>query len=160
MVRIEKLTSPKWRLPKRAVRFWCILDLPGHHQGRRNPRSHWRKAPGLAAFDFLKILERRPARREIKSVGRTGLKGMIACGLKTAPPQVYPEVVSATNSACHLSPEAPLVSPIISFINQIAFFPDALRTQSALSLPRLTAPVGLHTASRSRTLSAPSVSGA
>src|ERR1039458_8599647 len=119
-------------------------------------------APGAGArgVRFLKILERRPARREIKSVGRTAFKGMIAYGLKTAPPQVYPEVVSATNSACHLSPEAPLVSPIISFINQIAFFTDALRTQSALSLPRLTAPVGLHTASRSRTLSAPSVSGA
>ena len=160
MVRIEKLTSPKWRLPKRAVRFWCILDLPGHHQGRRNSRSHWRKALGLAAFDFFEDIRKKAgqARDQVRWPDR--FEGMIASGLKTAPPQVYPEVVSATNSACHLSPEAPLVSPIISFINQIAFLIDALRTQSALSFPLLTAPVGLHTASRSRTLSAPSVSGA
>ena len=75
------------------------------HPGRRNPAPHWRKAPGTAALRVLKI-RKKAGQAEIKSVGRTGLKGMIASGRQTAPPQVRSEVVLVTNSACTSSLEA------------------------------------------------------
>ena len=143
------------RARKRAQRFWCILDLPGCHiQAGATPRSLWRKAPGRG-IKVLKILEKKAGQAEVKSVGRTGSKGMIATGWQTAPPQAGYEVVSVTNSACTFSLEASLVSPIVIFIRKLAFFLDALWTQSASSLP-----LSVYTASRSRNLSALAVSGA
>jgi hypothetical protein len=103
----------------------------------------------------LKILEKKAGQAEVKSVGRTGSKGMIATGWQTAPPQAGYEVVLVTNSARTFSLEASLVSPIVILIRKLAFFLDALWMQSAFSLP-----LSVYTASRSRNLSALAVSGA
>lgn len=84
---------------------------------------------------------------------------MIASGWKTAPPQVGSEVVSVTNPACLSSLEASPVSPIAIVFSHFASNRDALWTQTALIFNSLLHS-SVYTASRSRTLSAPSVSGA
>ena len=83
---------------------------------------------------------------------------MIASGWKTAPPQVGSEVVLVTNPACTSSLEASPVSPIAIFFSHFASTSGALWTQIALSLNFLQHS-SVYTASRSHTLSAPSVSG-
>jgi hypothetical protein len=88
---------------------------------------------------------------------------MIASGWQTAPLQALPGAVSATNSACQISSEAsPSVSDRIQ--NQQAIAPPgASWAQPMPALSSIAGPLlhlSVHTASRSRTLSAPSVSGA
>ena len=77
----------------------------------------------------------------------------------TAPPQVVSEVESVTNSAWQYSLEAAPVSPIVFVINKTTSILDAVRTQPARQYARTLCP-SVYTASRSRTLSAPSVRGA
>ena len=84
---------------------------------------------------------------------------MIASGLKTAPPQVIPEAVLVTNSACLSSLEASHVSPALIRFNPYASSPDALWTQSAADSCMQLHP-SVDSASRFRTLSATPVSGA
>jgi hypothetical protein len=122
------------------------------------PPLHLAQGVGYAALGF-EDFRKKAGQAEMKSVGRTGLKGMIASGRKTAPPQVRSEVVLVTNSACPFSLEASLVSPITLIINQFASISGAVWTQFALSFGSRLHP-SVYTASRSHTLSAPSVSGA
>ena len=129
------------------------------HQCRRKPRSPLAHGAGNAALQVLKIRKKAGQVRTIKSVGRTGLKGMIASGWRTAPPQIRSEVVSVTNSACPSLLEASQVSPIAFVINQFSPITGALWTQPALRFNSRLHP-SVDSASRSRTLSAPSVSGA
>ena len=84
---------------------------------------------------------------------------MIASGLKTAPPQVIPEAVLVTNSACLSSLEAFHVSPIAICFNQFASILDACRAQRAPG-SRMRLHPSVDSASRFRTLSVPMVSGA
>ena len=125
-------------------------------------RSRWRKAPGMRTR-VLKNLEKGRPGREIDSVGRTGFKGMIASGPQTAPLQAPPGAVTATNSACQISSEAsPSVSERIQNQQAIAHA-GAAWLQPAPRLSSLAGPLlllSVHTASRSRTLSATPVSGA
>ena len=84
---------------------------------------------------------------------------MIVSGLKTAPPQLIPEAVLVTNSACLSSLEASHVSPIVPCFSQFASCPDTLWTLPA-SVPRSQLHLSVDSASRFRPLSDPSVSGA
>ena len=120
------------------------------HPGRRSsPHPFWRTGAGYRGVRVLLRLEKRPARREIKSVGRTGLKGMIASGRQTASPRVLSEAALVTKSACQFSLEASPVSPIAFVISQIAPNPGAPWTQSKCLHP------SVYTASRSPVLSVP-----
>jgi hypothetical protein len=83
---------------------------------------------------------------------------MIASGLKTAPPQVIPEAVLVTNSACLSSLEAFHASPIVFRFNQFASCPDALWTQPASGSPLQLHP-SVDSASRFFTLSVSPESG-
>ena len=139
----------------RPFRFWCILDLPGCHTQACATPAPFGARRRVRGIKVLKILEKKAGQAEVKSVGRTGSKGMIASGRQTAPPQARYEVDSVTNSACPFSLEASLVSPIVILIRKLVFFLDALWTQSASSLP-----LSVDSASRSRNLSALAVSGA
>jgi hypothetical protein len=126
------------------------------------PAPRWRKAPGTRTRVLKKLEKGRPG-REIDSVGWTGFKGMIASGWQTAPLQAPPGAVKVTDSACQISSEAsPSVSERIQ--NQQAIAPPGNTcTLHAPALSSLAGPslhLSVHTASRSRTLSAPSVSGA
>ena len=145
-----------WHPTRRAQRFWCILDLPGcYTTPGQPPLPLVHIGTGLAASEFRRFFQRlekgRPGERS-SSVGRTGLKGMIASGPQTASPRVRSEVVLATKSACPSSLEASQVSPIVFVMNQFAPL-GALWPQSTRLHP------SVYTASRSRTLSVPSVSG-
>jgi hypothetical protein len=145
---LESHPAPRKALEARAA----ILVHTGFtrlsHPGRSEPApvGAWRR---VAVKSFLKILEKRPARREIKSVGRTGLKGMIASGRQTASPRVPSEAVLATKSACQFSLEASPVSPIAFVISQIAPNVGAAWTQSTCLHP------SVYTASRTPVLSVP-----
>jgi hypothetical protein len=86
-------------------------------------------------------------------------KGMNASGWKTAPPQVLTEVVSVTNSACLSLLEASRVFPIDIVINQFASKADANWTQAGACYSAELHP-SVDSASRSRILSVPAVSGA
>jgi hypothetical protein len=98
-------------------------------------------------------LEEKAGQARHRSVGRTGFREMIASGRQTAPPQVF-EVVSVTNSACPLSLEA---SPRVTDLPCVAISTLRWSEATAELFPHL-APVVVHAASRSRILSAPTVS--
>ena len=70
---------------------------------------------------------------EIESVGRTGLKGMIASGRQTAPPQFQSEVVVVTKSACQAPCEAAPVFPIAFEFSWIASGSEVTQRQVASS---------------------------
>lgn len=102
---------------------------------------------------FLKI-RKKAGQAEIKSDGRTGLKGMIASGRQTAPPQYRSEVVSVTNSACQARCEAAPVFPIAIESNGLVSPPRLSQEQVVLRLH------SVYTASRSPILSDPPGRGA
>jgi hypothetical protein len=136
--------------------YWsypAVLPRPAQFPA---PVGAWRRARGariLKIIDFLKVYKdfrKKAGQAGIKSVGRTGLKGMIAYGWRTAPPQVGSEVDSVTNSACQCSLEASQVSPIAFRFNQIAPIVGAIWVQSGLGFDPRQHP-SVATASRSHT---------
>jgi hypothetical protein len=100
--------------------------------------------------DFRFFILEEAGQAGIKSVGRTGLKGMIASGWRTAPPQVDSEVDSVTNSACQVLLEASQVSPIVFGINRNAAIAGAIWTQSGVGHGPRPQP-SVHTAFSSHT---------